>query len=1466
MEENRFSTEEIISSVQALLPSGETIDANENLIKQGIESLDIMRIVNEYRKKGSRVKFADLIEDPYIESWHKQINKLRKERKAVRQTSTDRYEPYELTPVQFAYFIGRRDGLKLGGVDCHAYQEFSGKPIDEDKLNEAYKKLQLHHPMLHTKFLPEGRQQEIKDFVTRELTVYEVSDEADFVKLRESISHRKLDIENAQTFDISLVKFADGSQKLIYDVSLVVADVISFQKIMEDLCKLYNGEELSKETAEFSFKEYLKNNSLNDKAEDKEYWLSQLDNIPDNPQIPLKKRGEDIEKVRFNTRSCQISPEIWHSIKNKASSVSITPAMVLLTAYSAVLDRWSESGKFNINMPLFNRNTYEPWMEDVIADFSNTLIFDVDLSEKKPFVQIAADNQKHFHDRIKHSNYSGVNVLRDMKKLDRSSNVVFAYNVGQPIVSEKVADTFGGLDYMISQTPQVWIDFQIFDMKNGGLFIKWDSVDELFPDGMLDEMFGCLREYIEQLGSDESAWDKEIFFPELEQKISDIPYLNYVHQDIQPKTLIEDFLDIAEKLPDNTAIVDGLTGNEITYSVLKEKAMELAGLLEKNGVAPGDLVAVTFNKGADQIIAVLGVLAAGAGYVPVGVHQPLKRAEIIYRKGNIKAVVTSRELADAVEYPEGAKQVFIEDIDLSEPVSASKAGPDGIAYVIFTSGSTGEPKGVVIKHKSAYNTIVDVNSRYSVSESDRTIAISALDFDLSVYDIFGMLSAGGAVVTITEDMKRDPASWKRLIENCGVTVWNTVPAIMSMLLMWNESNEAIGDNALRLALLSGDWIPLDLPEKFYSVFRNARLVSLGGATEGSIWSNYYDVEMPLNEEWNSIPYGYPLTDQLFRIVDKRGRACPLYVKGELIIEGDGVADGYLNDKEKTQEAFFDDNGVVAYRTGDLGRFRENGCIEFLGRKDFQVKVNGYRIELSEIEQILKDAPSVEEAVCVLAENEKIYAFVTPKLTSENSGSIIEALSDKEAEQFLLSSDEFFKDRPDTESALTALKDLYASIEDQTGRFIKELISGTKTEKYRIAANYRKYYGMLSDIAETIASDTASANDGKIYNMLRKSETKFKEVMYGEKQAVDLLADPDNELTVGTLSDMIPLNGFRYGIIWDAIEKYIAKKKDKLKIAVLAARQGRLLEYLDEKLAGKNCDIDYLDSSLYYFNNVAAQLKNVNVDFRPFNINEAAVSDLLFSYDIVIADNTLHRAADIDTALMNTENLLKQDGIVLMIEQNCNSSSVLSIAGLYEEGFRELRDRELPLLCTDEWENKLDKHFSVVPLISTELMAVSEMCIFALNRKNTVIIPETEKLMTAAKAGLPGYMLPQRIIVLSAVPCTANGKVDRKKLSEFASKLNDNTNKLHQEPQNETEAKIVHCFEKILKLSSVSVTDEFFSLGGDSLSAISLMNAIKEETGQTITMPQIFTLQTPGNIAESLSETEEAGDELEIGEI
>ena len=270
------------------------------------------------------------------------------------------------------------------------------------------------------------------------------------------------------------------------------------------------------------------------------------------------------------------------------------------------------------------------------------------------------------------------------------------------------------------------------------------------------------------------------------------------------------------------------------------------------GVQIGDAVCVCLPNPPDRIAAVLGILAAGAVYVPVGVEQPaLRRAEI---QANAQARVTLDDLSEALE-----------QLPLQSPVFVS---PDSLAYVIYTSGSTGKPKGVEITHQAAFNTIADLNERFAVNENDRVLAVSALSFDLSVYDIFGLLSAGGAAILIEEDDYREPFRWVELCRNWRVTIWNTVPALLDMFLTAAES--AANQLSLRLAFASGDWIGLDLPPRLSRIAPACRFIAMGGATEASIWSNSIEVTA-VPSHWRSIPYGYPLRNQKFRVVDGGGR-------------------------------------------------------------------------------------------------------------------------------------------------------------------------------------------------------------------------------------------------------------------------------------------------------------------------------------------------------------------------------------------------------------------------------------------------------------------------------------------------------------------------------------------------------------------------------------------------------------------
>ncbi|MGF9646310.1 non-ribosomal peptide synthetase, partial [Paenibacillus sp. MABNS29] len=297
--------------------------------------------------------------------------------------------------------------------------------------------------------------------------------------------------------------------------------------------------------------------------------------------------------------------------------------------------------------------------------------------------------------------------------------------------------------------------------------------------------------------------------------------------------------------------------------------------------------------------------------------------------------------------------------------------PDDVAYVIYTSGSTGRPKGVITTHGAAANTIQDINHKFGVHERDRMIGLSSMCFDLSVYDLFGALAAGAALVLI--DDQRDVEDVIYTIEHQGITIWNSVPAIMEMVLASVTAD--FHNDGIREVLLSGDWIPLQLPEKIKRHCPHAEVISLGGATEASIWSIYYPIK-----EWDrqtaSIPYGRPLANQQMYVLNYELKPCPADVQGELYIGGMGLAAGYLNDEQKTRESFVEHPELGRlYRTGDYGVWRPAGYIEFQGRKDQQVKIRGYRVELGEIEGRLLAHEFIQNAVVMERRDHRNHVFL-----------------------------------------------------------------------------------------------------------------------------------------------------------------------------------------------------------------------------------------------------------------------------------------------------------------------------------------------------------------------------------------------------------------------------------------------------------------------------------------------------------
>jgi amino acid adenylation domain-containing protein len=318
------------------------------------------------------------------------------------------------------------------------------------------------------------------------------------------------------------------------------------------------------------------------------------------------------------------------------------------------------------------------------------------------------------------------------------------------------------------------------------------------------------------------------------------------------------------------------------------------------------------------------------------------------------------------------------------------AGPDDVAYVIFTSGSTGVPKGVAVRHRSVVNLISWLNRAYAVGPGDRMLAVASFCFDLSVYDLFGILAAGGFVRVAGEAELAEPEELIDLLLAERITVWDSAPAMLGTLTPYFGLRTDLAGAPLRLVLLSGDWIPLTQPGEVTAAVPGAQVVALGGATECTVWSNHFPVGR-IDPAWVSVPYGRPIDNARYYVLDEHLAPCPVGEPGDLFIGGDCVAAGYAGDPELTARRFPADPwspvpGAAMYQTGDRARWGADGLLEFLGRLDDQVKIRGYRIELGEVRSVLTRAAGVRAAVVLAvpgAGGRRLAAFYLSESVDED---------------------------------------------------------------------------------------------------------------------------------------------------------------------------------------------------------------------------------------------------------------------------------------------------------------------------------------------------------------------------------------------------------------------------------------------------------------------------------------------------
>ncbi len=454
--------------------------------------------------------------------------------------------------------------------------------------------------------------------------------------------------------------------------------------------------------------------------------------------------------------------------------------------------------------------------------------------------------------------------------------------------------------------------------------------------------------------------------------------------DLRSKYLLQDLIAIQDRLrPEQPAVIS--TKALLTYGELQRQSNRWSRYLREYGAEPNTPIAVVMEKGPEQIVACMSVVQSGAAYLPIDPDLPAERLAFIIENSEAEIVLTQSWLDQRLIWPEEVKRLCVDREELIgisdaplEPVNT----PDDLAFVIYTSGSTGLPKGVMLAHRGVVNSIQCTNETFRIGPEDRVLALTALHHDMSVYDIFGILAAGGTIVMPDAARRKDPDHWAELMVQHGVTVWNSVPAMMEMLLESAEGREKTIPDSLRYAFLGGDWISVTLPKRLKAHSDQVRLISVGGPTETTLWNIWYPVET-VDPDWKSIPYGKPIANTKYYVMDESLKECQPGTAGELCCAGIGLAKGYLNDEKRTSEKFTSHplTGERIYRTGDMGRYLSDGNIEFLGRVDNQVKINGQRIELGEIEAALQQHDSVRAAVVVAAGEprgvRRLVAYIVP---------------------------------------------------------------------------------------------------------------------------------------------------------------------------------------------------------------------------------------------------------------------------------------------------------------------------------------------------------------------------------------------------------------------------------------------------------------------------------------------------------
>ncbi len=875
--------------------------------------------------------------------------------------------------------------------DSSAYNlVFSGKfrpLLDQEAMKKAFAALFERHPMFDVTFTTrDGEPVQMRGkrhFDFREHDCTSLDDDALKAKISEH-ANRPFNLESGPVVRLELFKTHDDAHVALLSMHHIVSDAWSVAVMMQDLIEYYfsfkAGKEPKIEEQQAVFSDYVNWEiaHLESESGDRmlDYWKEHMAGAPTVIDLPTDRPRPAVQTFNGDTYGFQLDEQLTEQVEQLSKDANATLFTTLLSAYDILLHRYCQQDDLVVGVPLAGRS--QPELQSLVGYFINPVPVRSDVSDDPTVVDYLTRNREHVNGALENQHYpmskmvDELNVPRDP---GRSPMFQVSFSMERiPGIDEQGIAVFligqGGHKFHVGDLQMETIDLTtrqaqfeitlVVEEAGGNLFGCWQYNRDLFDEATIAELSALYEQVLRGMVATPDAKISEIQLLDESSQAKTLVTYNDTAKVYQSDALLHELVAAsAAERDEDTAIIHGDT--HVTYGQLNRRANGVAKRLIEEGVQPGDNVAVMVDRSPAMISALLGVMKAGATYIPLDPDFPSERLTMMLADAKPKALLLSASTKSEVSAGDWA----IVDVNSIEGTvdapSVSGVDAESLAYIIYTSGSTGTPKGVEIPHRAAVNFLTSMQDTPGITADDKLLAVTTLSFDISLLEMFLPLLSGATVVIAGGEDVKDGRRLANLLQEEDISIMQATPATWQMLLDsgWEGKSDLrvfCGGEALNRGLAN-------------TLVNSAKEVwNLYGPTETTVWSTVQQV----TEGEESVSIGKPIANTTIYLLDANHNPVPAGFTGELWIGGDGLARGYRDRPELTAEAFRDieigDQTQRIYRTGDLARWNRDGNLECLGRVDFQVKVRGVRIELGDIEAQMESYAGIKSAVVTKRED------------------------------------------------------------------------------------------------------------------------------------------------------------------------------------------------------------------------------------------------------------------------------------------------------------------------------------------------------------------------------------------------------------------------------------------------------------------------------------------------------------------